>query len=59
MIGRLMATGLICGDGITYSYYSSRSKIHYDNVHAVYIADEVKKLLPDPLRVFALPSLWK
>ena len=47
VIGRLMATGLICGDGITYSHYSSRSKIHYDNVSAVYIADEVKKLLPD------------
>jgi hypothetical protein len=47
VIGRLMATGLICGDGITYSYYSNRSKIHYDNVRSVYIADEVKQLLPD------------
>ena len=31
VVGRLMATGLVCGDGITTPYYSGRDKIYYDN----------------------------
>jgi hypothetical protein len=48
VVGRLMATGLVCGEGITYSYYSSRTKVHYDNVHALTIPESVRDLLPTP-----------
>jgi len=48
VLGRLMATGLVCGDGTTTPYYSNRSKIYYDNVHHLYIPDPVWHLLPRP-----------
>jgi hypothetical protein len=47
-IGRLMATGLVCGKGTTYSYYSNRTKIYYDNVHSLFIPEPVRTLLPAP-----------
>jgi hypothetical protein len=48
VIGRLMAAGLVCGEGITQFSYSNRTKIYYDNVETLYIADQVQSLLPDP-----------
>jgi hypothetical protein len=48
VIGRLMATGLVRGEGITYSYYSNRTKVHYDNVHALIMPERVRDLLPAP-----------
>jgi hypothetical protein len=46
--GRLIAAGLVCGKGVTYSYYSSRTKVYYDNVHSLFIPDHVRELLPAP-----------
>jgi len=48
VIGRLMAAGLVCGKGVTYSYYSNRTKVYYDNVHSLYIPEQVRELLPAP-----------
>jgi hypothetical protein len=48
VIGRLMATGLVCGDEITSSFFSNRTKLYYDNVRTVYIPDEVRAHLPEP-----------
>jgi hypothetical protein len=48
VVGRLMATGLVCGKGVTYSHYANRTKIYYDNVHSLFIPDPVRKLLPAP-----------
>jgi hypothetical protein len=48
VLGRLMASGLVCGDGTVNEYYTNRSKIYYDNVHYLYIPDPVKQLLPQP-----------
>ncbi|MBN1641243.1 MAG: helicase-associated domain-containing protein [Anaerolineae bacterium] len=48
VIARLIATGLLCGEEITSSYFSNRLKIHYDNVRVLYIPDEVVERLPPP-----------
>ena len=48
IIGRLMAVGLVCGDGIVTTSYSNRTKIQYDNVNTLYIHETVHPLLPAP-----------
>ncbi len=44
--GRLMALGLVCGEGIVPVHGSTRSKIYYDNVATLYIPDQVLEHLP-------------
>ncbi|MGD2207738.1 MAG: hypothetical protein PVH17_13265, partial [Anaerolineae bacterium] len=48
VIARLMAAGLLCGQEITTSYFSNRTKIHYDNVRVLYIPETVAERLPPP-----------
>ena len=48
VIGRLMAAGLVCGEGIVESVYSQRTKVYYDNVAILYIPDSVRERLPEP-----------
>jgi hypothetical protein len=48
VIGRLMATGLVCGEEIVSSFFSNRTKVYYDNVRTVYIPAEVAGRLPEP-----------
>jgi hypothetical protein len=48
VIARLMAAGLLCGEEITTSYFSNRTKIHYDNVRVLYIPEAVAERLPSP-----------
>ena len=48
VIGRLMATGVVCGEEITSSFFSNRTKLYYDNVRTVYIPDEIREHLPEP-----------
>jgi len=48
VMGRLMAAGVVCGEEITSSFFSNRTKLHYDNVRTVYIPDEVREHLPEP-----------
>ena len=47
VIGRLIASGLVCAEGISETGYSNRSKIYYDNPHTVYIPQEIQHLLPE------------
>jgi hypothetical protein len=48
VIGRLMAAGLVCGEGIAQSNASTRTKIYYDNVRSLYIPEPVQRHLPAP-----------
>jgi hypothetical protein len=48
VMGRLMAVGVVCGQEIMDSFFSNRTKVHYDNVRTVYIPDEVSRHLPEP-----------
>ena len=54
VIGQLMSTGLVCGQGIIQAHYTNRTKIHYDNVQSLYIPPEVQRLLPDPPPLLSL-----
>ena len=47
VIGRLMAAGVVCGEGIVDLSYSLRTKIYYDNVETLYIPESVQIALPD------------
>jgi hypothetical protein len=44
--GRLIALGLVCGEGIIPIHGSTRTKIYYDNVETLYIPDDVLRHLP-------------
>jgi len=46
IVGRLMALGLVCGEGIVPVHGSTRTKIYYDNVQTLYIPDQVLRHLP-------------
>ena len=48
VIGRLIASGLVCAEGISDVGYSNRSKIYYDNPNTLYISAAIQHLLPDP-----------
>jgi hypothetical protein len=48
IIGRLIASGLVCGRGVVNSNYSTRTKIYYDNPKTVYIPQKIQHLLPEP-----------
>lgn len=44
--GRLIALGLVCGEGIVPIRGSTRQKIYYDNVATLYIPEQVLQHLP-------------
>ena len=58
IIGRLIASGLVCARGIAQEGYSKRNalgqcrsprtKIYYDNVQILYIPQQIRHLLPKP-----------
>ena len=47
VVGRLIAAGVVCGEGMVEISYSIRTKIYYDNVETLYIPDSVQPALPD------------
>jgi len=57
VIGRLMAAGVVCGEGIVEESYSTRTRIYYDNVQTLYIPEPVESVLPEapPAEIRTMP----
>jgi hypothetical protein len=57
VIGRLMAAGLVCGEGVAApppAQGTERTKqalVYYDNVKSLYIPEAIRSLLPEPARL--------
>lgn len=48
VLGRLIATGLVCAQDKTANDYTTRTKIYYDNYQTIYIPPEVQRWLDAP-----------